>query len=126
MVLAAVAVLAVVALWWCTRTRELFVVSVRGGRVLVVHGRVPGTLLSQFRDILAKTPRGTVRVVRTESGARLAVSGAIDDGTAQRLRNVLGIYPLSKLRAAPVIQRPTAGQLLGIAWLAWLLDRSGR
>jgi hypothetical protein len=35
-------------------------------------------------------------------------------------------YPASQLRQAPAVQQPTLGQLSGIAWLAWILDRSGR
>ena len=36
------------------------------------------------------------------------------------------LYPESQLRAAPPIKSPTLGQLTGLAWLAWMLDRSGR
>jgi hypothetical protein len=43
--------------------------------------------------------------------------------TPQRIRNIFRLYPLSNLRAAPAVSQPTLGQLLGIAWLAWLLDR---
>lgn len=124
--LAVIAVLAVFALWWFSRTRELFYLSVRTGRVLVVRGRVPAALLGEFREILAHPPvrRASVRGLRTERGARLAISGGVDEGRAQRLRNVFGIYPISRLRAAPVIGKPTVGQIVGIAWLAWLFDRS--
>jgi len=62
--------------------------------------------------------------LKTEHGGRLVVSGAIDERTEQRLRNLFALYPASQLRKAPAIAKPTFGQLLGIAWLAWLLDRS--
>jgi hypothetical protein len=39
------------------------------------------------------------------------------------MRNIFALYPLSQLRHAPAIARPTLGQLAGVAWLAWLLDR---
>jgi hypothetical protein len=67
--------------------------------------------------------RGTIRASRGEYGARLTASGDIDEGRLQRLRNAFGLYPTSKLRSAPPIARPTLGQVLGIAWLAWMLDR---
>ena len=42
------------------------------------------------------------------------------------MRNTFMLYPASQLRQAPAIQQPTLGQLSGIAWLAWMLDRSSR
>jgi hypothetical protein len=118
-------VAAVVFFAW--RSAEIFCVSVRNGRALVVRGRVPPALLRAIREIVGSQPEvshGTIRASRGEYGARLTASGAIDEGRLQRLRNALGLYPTSKLRAAPAVARPTLGQLLGIAWLAWMLDRS--
>jgi hypothetical protein len=109
---------------WLSRSSELFCLSVRGGRVLLVRGRIPGGLLSDVRDVVAKpaVARATIRAVKQEHGARLAMSG-IDEGRQQRLRNIFRLYPISNLRAAPPITKPTMGQVLGIAWLAWILDR---
>lgn len=120
-----IAVVALVAYLWTARARELFCVSVRDGRVLVVRGRVPGGLLSDIRNVVGKpvVGRATIRAVRQEHGARLSVSGDIDEGREQRLRNIFRLYPLSNLRAAPAVAQPTLGQVLGIAWLAWWLDR---
>lgn len=121
--LAAMAVLAVIGLWWFTRSRELFHVSVRAGRVLVVRGRVPPGLLASFREIVDGTAvRGSIRVLKQEHGARLVCSGNIDAGTVQRMRNVFALCPASKLRQAPAIARPTIGQVTGIASLAWLFE----
>lgn len=117
---------ALAALWWFTRREELFRLSVREGRVLVVRGRAPPGFVSDVRDVVghARVRGATVRAVRTERGGRLVFSGDLDEGTAQRLRNVFGILPASQLRHAPAIKNPTLGQVLGVAWLAWLLDRS--
>ncbi len=125
--LAVIAILAVVGLWWFSRSRTMFHLSVRAGRVLVVSGRVPGGVLREFRDVFrGTTMSGSVRALRQEHGSRIVTSG-IDPRTTQRLRNVFGQYPASKFRQAPAIERPTMGQLLGIAWLAWFLeDISGR
>jgi hypothetical protein len=119
-----IAVALVLGLWWLTRARELFRLSVRGGRVLVVGGRIPPGLLSDIEDMVRRPPVGRATIVARaeEHGARIFASG-LDEGREQRLRNIFALYPASRLRQAPAIRRPTLGQLLGIAWLAWLLDR---
>ncbi|HZS36069.1 MAG TPA: DUF3634 family protein [Polyangia bacterium] len=107
------------------RSRVVFHLSVRDGRVLVVSGRVPGGFLYEARQAVKHPPvgRAAIRAMRGEHGAQLAFSGSLDEGRRQRLRNIFALYPASQLRSAPSVQRPTLGQLLGIAWLAWLLDR---
>ncbi len=107
------------------RANELFCVSVRDGRVLLVRGRIPPGLLGDIRDVVGRprVTRATIRGVKEEGYARLLVSGDVDEGRTQRLRNIFRLYPISNLRAAPVIKDRTIGQILGVAWLAWLLDR---
>src|SRR5437764_4174627 len=102
------AVIAVVALWWLTRMREIFMVSVREGRVLVVRGRVPGAMLHEISEAMSRprVRRGSIKAYKTESGTRLAFRGDIDEGRQQRMRNVFALYPASQLRHAPAIQRP--------------------
>ncbi len=117
-----------VALLWVFRHDELFKLSVRDGRVLVVGGRAPARFVGDVRDIVerARVSRATIRAVKTERGGRLILSGDLDEGTAQRLRNVFGLTTAAQLANAPAIKNPTLGQVLGVAWLAWLLDRSMR
>jgi hypothetical protein len=128
MLLATIAVLGVLGLWWFTRTGELFCLSVRRGKLLLVRGRAPGGFTAEARAIVARArvTSGTIRGLKTERGGRLVVSGAIDERTEQQLRNLFSLYPASQLRKAPAIAKPTMGQLLGIGWLAWILDRSTR
>ena len=110
-----------------SRMGELFCVSIRGGRCLVIRGSVPPRL---WREILAvadhvKLQRGTIRAVKRGGAARLVFSG-IDPRTQQRLRNAVGSAGLSAMRlssAKSSRQRGNLGQLLGITWLAWLLTR---
>lgn len=115
----------VVGVWWLTRANELFYVSVRHGKVLVVRGRVPVGLLQTFAEVVNEpvVGRGGIKAWKTESGGQLACSGDIDEGREQRMRNAFMLYPASKLRQAPAVQKPSLGQVLGLAWLAWLLDR---
>jgi hypothetical protein len=118
-------VVVAVVIFFAWRAAEIFCVSVRDGRALVIRGRVPPPLMRAVREIVGAQPqvaRATIRAVRGENGARLTASG-IDDGRLQRLRNAFGLYPVAKLRAAAPVARPTLGQVLGIVWLAWLLDR---
>ncbi len=112
--------------WWLLdRQTEQFYVSVRCGRVLVVRGRVPTGLLQDLSEIVKQpvVESGTIRVFRGPHGAELSCSGDIGDGPEQRMRNALMLYPMSKLRHALPVPRPTVGQLVGIAWLAWMFDR---
>ncbi len=121
-----IAVLAVIGLWWFTRMSELFYVSVRDGKALVVRGRVPVSMLQEFKEAVAnpKVRRGSIRAVKTETGGALHCSGDIEEGREQRMRNTFMLYPASQLRHAPAIKQPTIGQLAGIAWLAWMFDRN--
>ena len=110
------------------RANEVFFVSVRDGRALLVRGRCPTPLLQEFRDVVerAGVPRASIKGVREGGQPRLRVSGA-DEFTAQRLRNVFGSSRWGKLNhlraAAPSRADRNLGQLLGFAWLAWLLSR---
>jgi len=105
------------------RSRELFFLSVREGRLLVVRGDCPDALLHDIGDALdrAGVRRASIRAVKEEHGSRLVASG-VDDRLAQRLRNIFGSHPshLRRTGAGPKGDR-NLGQWLGIAWLAWLL-----
>lgn len=116
-----IAFVGVGAWWFLTRTNELFCISVRDGRLLVVRGRVPIALMHDIEDVVrrARIQRATIRAVSTQSHARLVTSG-LDEAVSQRLRNVFGYHPIQRLRAAPLPGQRNLGQLLGIAWLAWL------
>jgi Protein of unknown function (DUF3634) len=104
------------------RGNEIFFVSIREGRALLVRGRIPPSLLSEFGDVARRTKvkRGSIQAYRGEARARLVCSG-IDEGDAQRLRNVFSLHSIQALRAAKYTKPENLGQLLGIAWLAWFL-----
>jgi hypothetical protein len=111
-------------LWYSMRANELFCVSFRNGRSLVVRGHIPATLLNDFRDVLAAPPvaSATLRAYRDKASARLAVAGVVDDGQKQRLRNVFNVYPMSNLRTIYGSRKRTLTQMIGVIWLAWLVD----
>lgn len=127
MVILVVAALALgIAALFARRAAEVACLSVRGGRVLVVRGAAPGAFVNDVADVMrrSKVSRATIRVVRGEAAARIDASG-LSAGDEQRIRNVLGTYSMRALRQAAPVSKRNVGQLLGIAWLAWLLsDRS--
>jgi len=67
-----------------------------------------------------RVDRATIRAMKGDGHARLVASG-VSEGTAQRLRNVFGTHPIQKLRAASTPKVRNVGQVLGVAWLAWML-----
>ena len=114
--------------WWAAhRSRELFVLSVRGGRVLLVRGRIPVGLSHALSDVLsrARVKRATLRALRSEGYARVEASG-LDANTLQRSRNVVGTVAFERILNAPPQRRQNLGQRLGIEWLSWLLTPQGR
>jgi hypothetical protein len=110
---------------WFQRSTELFVLSWRKGELRLVRGRVPGMLRGDLAEALRqmKIERCDIVARKEDHRARLSVSG-MNDFTAQRLRNIFQLYPISQLRAATA---PAHGRLLrwvGLASLVWLFGRS--
>ena len=106
------------------RANELFLVSIRDGKLLLVRGRIPNALKNDFEDVVrrAQLRGGQLKAVLSSGHTRLVVSD-MDEGVAQRMRNTFGTHSVQKLRAAPAPAERNLGQLVGIAWLAWMLRR---
>jgi len=109
------------------RASELFLLSMKHGRLRLERGRIPPALFAAFDDIVrnARVESGTVRAFRGPSHARLVIHG-VDGPTAQRFRNAFGIHPLRDLRAAADPREQDVRRAVGWAWLAWLLGRARR
>jgi hypothetical protein len=103
--------------------RVLFRIDVRGGRAEVTRGHVPQALLNAFGDVLRNVYSGEISARRTTGGAQLDISGSIDDRTAQRLRNVFSLYPMSQLTAPPVETKDAVNTALTASWLLSLFRR---
>jgi hypothetical protein len=125
--LLALAAIAVALYLLFVRGNEIFFVSIRSGRAMLVRGRIPPNLLTQIGDVARRSgiARGDVKAYRGEQRARIATSG-IGQDDAQRLRNLFSLHPIHALRSAPVRKPENFGQVLGIAWLAWALTSSRR
>ncbi|MDB4974102.1 MAG: hypothetical protein JWN48_2443 [Myxococcaceae bacterium] len=110
-------------LWSLGRARELCVLSIRRGRLLVMRGVLPRSLYEAVSDVVARkrVRSGTLRVLRDGDRGRLVGRG-LDEESMQRLRNVLGTYPMARLLATPPLGPRNLGQRLGVAWLGWWMN----
>jgi hypothetical protein len=97
------------------RANELVCVRARGDRVTVVRGRIPPRLLADISDILRR-PGGqratnattatdatdvTLKIVVEDGRPRVYAEGELSDAQRQQLRNVVGMWPVAKMRNAP-------------------------
>ena len=119
---ALVAVAARVAWLFLERSNELFALSFRNGEGRLVRGVAPARLRMDFVDALKsmKVQRATVKVVKSERGARVVASG-LDDFQAQRLRNILQLFPAAQLRSGTAPAQNKLLRLFGFSALMWLL-----
>lgn len=83
------------------RSTELFVVRVREGRARFVRGRIPQALLDDISEVVKEPPvhAARLRAVRRRGRAVLVTKGELDAHQKQRLRNVVGQYPLQRIAA---------------------------
>lgn len=86
--------------WPRLMPNALFVLEVKNGTVRTARGKPPARLVHDMEDVVRKPPvkRATIVVTADGTRARLVAHGALDEARIQRLRNVLGLYPLAKLR----------------------------
>lgn len=86
--------------------RRLLVVRVEAGRIASARGRAPGELLHDFSDVFRQTGASCrVALVVREGRVVVEASGEGADAVLQRLRNVVGRFPVQRLRTAPRVAR---------------------
>jgi hypothetical protein len=82
------------------RSNQVFVLRVNAGQLKFIRGRIPQQLFDQIADLVrGTTTRGDLIVVTDNGRARLTAKGPFDPGLLQQARNVVGLYPLAKIRA---------------------------
>ena len=91
---------------WARRARTLFELEIRSGRLVRARGRMPQGLLN---DVLVVLPRRNesrlvIRCSIERDRASLSTRGPVTSDEAQQLRNLVGLWPLARLRAAPQIR----------------------
>lgn len=92
---------------WLTRNATVLMTGrVRNGALEGVRGHAPKGLIREMTDVLRTRPvsDGRLRVYIRGGAPALEVSGDLTEAEVQRLRNVLGCWPLAKIRAAPKIR----------------------
>jgi hypothetical protein len=87
------------------RSREIFAVSVRAGRIEAARGRLSTELRHELEDVVASSRASGRVVVRLENGRARVHTKGFGDPIAQRVRNVVGRIPLARLRTAPPARR---------------------
>jgi len=116
-------IIGAVAYFWISRARELFCIRLREGKLTTVRGTVRPGLLSGFRDALGGAQTGSIRCHRGANGAVLTVRGDISEAAAQRMRNTLGLYPVSQRSARPIDKRQVANDMFTLHWILRILGR---
>jgi hypothetical protein len=82
------------------RSTELFVLDVDAGRTTLRRGRLPQALFRDIVEVFQSTQaQGRLRVIVEQQVPTLDMRGRADEYTLQRLRNLVGAYPLAKIRA---------------------------
>lgn len=85
------------------RANELFCLKIQGGKVRVARGRIPPALLGDLTDILGapRVMEGTLRGVVEDRAVRVYAEAELTDAQKQQIRNVVGRWPVAKIRNAP-------------------------
>ncbi len=107
-VLLGLAVVLVIGLLLAARNATvLFVVRIRAGKIVHVRGRVPQGLLSDLADVVKERPVSDAVIRARVEGGLVAVydKGDLSPQERQRLRNVVGCWPLAKIRSSPFRSR---------------------
>jgi hypothetical protein len=103
-VLFGLAVAVILVLVVATRNVNLlFRLSIRAGAVVRLRGRAPKKLVRDMQDVLKMrpVPKAELRVIARDKKPFVEASGNIDEHELQRLRNVVGLWDIAKIRAAP-------------------------
>lgn len=83
------------------RALNVLDLRVERGKVRRASGRASGELLRELEDVVSRA-RATGRIVLRIEGGEVAVrTHGLDEGTTQRLRNVVGRFPAARLKQAP-------------------------
>lgn len=95
-------------IWRARQQLTLFVLRVENGRVVAVKGRIPRRLLGDIADVVRQACCRETRVICRieEQAARIRVYGDTNPDLEQMLRNLVGEYPIPRLKQAPRAAAP--------------------
>ena len=100
--LVTVAILLTLVAWLSYRARVLFELEICDHQVKRARGRIPAKLLNDLLDV---SPHGSgsrmyIRCVVEHRQPRIVARGGVTTDDLQQLRNLLGMWPLARLRSA--------------------------
>ncbi|HEY5958199.1 MAG TPA: DUF3634 family protein [Polyangiaceae bacterium] len=101
-------IIVMAAIVWRARMHlRLFVIEVEAGAITALRGRIPRRLLTDISDVVRHERCQRLRIAcRVDDGyARLEVIGDTHPGLEQALRNLVGEYPLARLKQSPRAKR---------------------
>jgi hypothetical protein len=87
-------------------SRVLFRIRATGGEIVSARGRAPGELLHDVADVLRRHRASGSVTVRLREGRAQVLAPDLPPAAVQQLRNVVGRFPLARLRTAPTIREP--------------------
>jgi hypothetical protein len=106
-----VAVVMVCLVWRARQQLTLFVLRIDQGRIQYIKGRLPRRLLVDIADVADRDRVNDLVVIcRIEDGRSvLSFQGTYNAGMVQVLRNLVGEYPLMRLKQAPRVKPASRG-----------------
>jgi hypothetical protein len=102
------ALIALVLIWRAQLALTLFVLRIQNGHVDYVKGRIPRRLLAEIADVAEKGHIQAVLITCriADRSAQLIFKGNSNPDLEQIIRNLVGQYPLTRLRQAPKARGP--------------------
>jgi len=85
---------------------ELAKLRVQDGKAELIRGRLPPRLLGDVRDVLqaGHVTQAEIRLL-VEDGQPRVLAHGLDEASTQQLRNVVGTYTVSQIRAGRSARR---------------------
>lgn len=80
-------------------SRRLLTIEVKEGSVVRAAGKVPSDFYAEVTDVLSRAKASGRADFKWQRGRAVLVASGLGDDVSQRLRNVLGRFPVAKLRA---------------------------
>lgn len=94
-------ILAVLWWWWgLKQSAILFTVTVKGGSVRRVRGRIPPRLLAEIKDVVerAGVTHARFTALSRDEQPILHFEGEMDPNLMQQMRNVIGQFTIGQIR----------------------------
>ncbi len=98
----------VLALLGAFLSRRLLVIDVENGKIVRAGGKVPSDFYAEVVDVLDRTKASGRCEVRIQKGHAIVLgTRGLSEAAIQRVRNVVGRFPLARLRAGRPVRVAT-------------------